>query len=91
MYFVKTENKTVSVLWLAMIALTVLMTLYAEGDGRADALLTCSVLLAVALKAHWLIRYFMDLKGCALAWQLTLYTWLFVVLSGITFFTVGNW
>ncbi len=72
----------VHILWLAMMLLT--MITYAMGkldlNGAAVMLF---LLLTAAVKATFIIRDFMELRGVSLLWRVIMYGWLSIVCASI--------
>lgn len=69
-------------LWLAMLLLT--LTTYAmaklEYSGTAAMMF---LLLTAAIKAGWIIRDYMELRGVSLLWRVIMYGWLLTVCATI--------
>ena len=69
-------------LWLAMLLLT--LTTYAmaklEYSGAAAMMF---LLLTAAIKAGWIIRDYMELRGVSLLWRVIMYGWLLTVCATI--------
>lgn len=77
-------NKPVNVhiLWLAMLLLT--MTTYAMGKlDFSGAAVMLFLLLTAAVKATFIIRDFMELRGVSLLWRVMMYGWLSIVCVSI--------
>ena len=77
-------NKPVNVhtLWIAMLLLT--MTTYAMGKlDLSGAVVMLFLLLTAAVKATFIIRDFMGLRGVSLLWRVIMYGWLITVCTAI--------
>jgi len=77
-------NKPVNVhtLWIAMLLLT--MATYAMGElGFSGAAVMLFLLLTAAVKATFIIRDFMELRGVSLLWRVIMYGWLLIVCTAI--------
>ncbi|MDT8281599.1 MAG: cytochrome C oxidase subunit IV family protein [Gammaproteobacteria bacterium] len=70
-------------LWLAMLLLT--LSTYALGKLKySGTVVTLIILVTVAIKATFIIRDFMELRGVSLLWRSIMYGWLSVVCTAIT-------
>ena len=78
--------KNVTLIWLAMLVLTV-ATWFIGETGASSKATIAFVLFTVVAKGHWIISDFMELKHCALKWKLVMYGWMLVVLMVIAVFT----
>ena len=69
-------------LWLAMLLLT--LTTYSIGKlGYSGVAVVAFLLLTAAVKATFIIRDFMGLRGVSLIWRIIMYGWLLVVIVSI--------
>lgn len=72
----------VHTIWVAMLLLT--LSTYVMGkleySGTAVVLV---LLLTAAIKAAFIIRDFMELRGVSLVWRIIMYGWLWVVCIAI--------
>lgn len=72
----------VHTLWLTMLLLT--MSTYVIGKlGYSGLAVVAFLLLTAALKATFIIRDFMGLRGVSLLWRVIMYGWLVVVITSI--------
>jgi len=72
----------VHTLWLIMLLLT--MTTYVTGKlGYSGVAAVGFLLLTAAVKATFIIRDFMGLRGVSLIWRVIMYGWLVVVITSI--------
>ncbi len=80
----KRMNKldNVHILWMAMLLLTLCTYIMGklEYSGTAVMLL---ILLIAGIKAVFIIRNFMELRGVSLLWRVIMYGWLSVVCIAI--------
>ena len=80
----KRMNKldNVHILWMAMLLLTLCTYIMGklEYSGTAVMLL---ILLIAGIKAVFIIRNFMELRGVSLLWRVIMYGWLSVVCTSI--------
>jgi len=69
-------------LWLAMLLLTLITYAMAklEYSGTAAMLF---VLSTATIKAVWIIRDYMGLRGVSLLWRVVMYGWLLTVCASI--------
>ena len=76
------KSFNVHILWIAMLLLT--MTTYAMGKlGLSGAVVMLFLLLTAAVKATFIIRDFMELRGVSLLWRIIMYGWLLIVCIAI--------
>ncbi len=69
-------------LWLLMILLT--LSTYAVGKlGYSGVEVMAFLLFTTTLKAGFIIRDFMGLRGVSLLWRIIMYGWLVIVISSI--------
>ena len=69
-------------IWLVMMLLT--LTTYAMGRLGYGGLVVVLFLLSTAtIKAIFIIRDYMELRGVSLLWRVIMYGWLFVVSTAI--------
>lgn len=69
-------------LWLTMLLLT--LTTYAIGKlGYSGIAVVSFLLITAAIKATFIIRDFMELRGVSLLWRVMMYGWLLIVIAGI--------
>ena len=69
-------------LWLTMLLLT--LATYALGKLGYNGVTTVSLLLiSTVIKATFIIRDFMELRGVSLLWRMIMYGWLLIVCAGI--------
>ncbi len=69
-------------LWLVMLLLT--LTTYTIGKlGFSGVAVVGFLLLTTAVKATFIIRDFMGLRGVSLLWRVIMYGWLIVVIVSI--------
>ncbi len=72
----------VHTLWLVMLILT--LSTYAMGKlGYSGIAAVSFLLITAAVKATFIIRDFMELRGVSLLWRVIMYGWLLVVIIGI--------
>ena len=68
--------------WAAMLLLT--LSSYFIGElGAGGLMATLLLLLTAGVKAIFIIRDFMELRGVSFLWRAIMYGWLIVVCSGI--------
>jgi len=76
------KHYNVHTLWLTMLLLT--MTTYAMGKLNFSGVAVMSFLiLTTAVKATFIIRDFMELRGVSLLWRVIMYGWLITVCASI--------
>jgi len=76
------KHYNVHTLWLTMLLLT--MTTYAMGKlDFSGAAVMSFLLLTAAVKATFIIRDFMELRGVSLLWRVIMYGWLITVCASI--------
>ena len=69
-------------IWLAMLLLT--LTTYAIGKlGYHGVTIVFLLLISVVIKATFIIRDYMELRGVSLLWRIIMYGWLLIVCTGI--------
>ena len=68
----------VHVLWMAMLLLTLCTYIMGKLDYSGTAVMLL-ILLIAAIKAAFIIRNFMELRGVSLLWRVIMYGWLSVV------------
>ena len=69
-------------LWLLMMLLT--LSTYAVGKlGYSGVEVMAFLLFTTTLKASFIIRDFMGLRGVSLLWRIIMYGWLLIVISSI--------
>ena len=69
-------------IWLAMLLLT--LTTYAIGKlGYNSVTIIFLLLISVVIKATFIIRDYMELRGVSLLWRIIMYGWLLIVCAGI--------
>jgi len=70
-------------IWLAMLLLT--LTTYAIGKlGYNGMAIIFLLIISTVIKAIFIIRDFMELRGVSLLWRVIMYGWLLIVCAGIT-------
>ncbi len=69
-------------LWLLMMLLS--LSTYAVGKlGYSGVEVMAFLLFTTTLKASFIIRDFMGLRGVSLLWRIIMYGWLLIVISSI--------
>ncbi len=69
-------------IWLVLVLLT--LSTYVLGKLEfSGTLVALTVLLTAAIKATFIIRDFMGLRGVSILWRSIMYGWLLIVCSGI--------
>jgi len=72
----------VHALWITMLLLT--LSTYGMGEfGLSGAAVMLFLLLTAAIKATFIIRDFMGLRGVSLLWRVIMYGWLLIVCIAI--------
>jgi hypothetical protein len=72
----------VHTLWLAMLLLTLIT--YAMGKlGISGTAAMIFLILTAAVKATFIIRDFMELRGVSLLWRVIMYGWLIIICVSI--------
>ena len=72
----------VHTIWLAMIALTLSTYVLAE-LGFSGTAVMFFLLFSAIVKANWIIRDFMELRGVSLLWRIIMYGWLWSICIAI--------
>jgi len=72
------KHSNVHLIWVLMVFLTLLAYAMGKlGTGGVTAMLI--LLITAGIKATFIIRDFMELRGVSLLWRVIMYGWLFTV------------